>query len=123
MLRRPARHPSCPPAFQRASFFQHDTPACLPSLCSECDLALDVYQQLLADGCTPNLVTFNILIDIHGKSGQWARAVEVLDQLQAQVRCGAAAAACWELGLGSVGSIARWCWAVLIPWSLLLGQL
>jgi pentatricopeptide repeat domain-containing protein 1 len=44
-----------------------------------------VYQQLLADGCTPNLVTFNILIDIHGKSGQWARAVEVLNQLQAQV--------------------------------------
>ena len=80
-----------------------DTPACLPLCdkhclsgmmpppahpcpsCSECDLALDVYQQLLADGCTPNLVTFNILIDIHGKSGQWARAVEVLDQLQAQV--------------------------------------
>ena len=45
-----------------------------------------MYQQLLADGCTPNLVTFNIMIDIHGKSGQWARAVEVLDQLQAQVQ-------------------------------------
>ena len=59
---------------------------CLVSCpCSECDLALDVYQQLLADGCAPNLVTFNILIDIHGKSGHWARAVEVLDQLQAQV--------------------------------------
>jgi pentatricopeptide repeat domain-containing protein 1 len=52
---------------------------------SECELALDVYQQLLAEGCSPNLVTFNILIDIHGKSGQWAKAVEVLDQLQAQV--------------------------------------
>lgn len=44
-----------------------------------------MYQQLLAEGCSPNLVTFNILIDIHGKSGQWAKAVEVLDQLQAQV--------------------------------------
>ena len=41
--------------------------------------------QLLAEGCTPNLVTSNILIDIYGKTGQWARAVEVLDNLQAQV--------------------------------------
>ena len=29
-------------------------------------------------------VTFNILIDIHGKQGAWAKAVEVLDQLHAQ---------------------------------------
>ena len=114
-------------------------PACV---CSECDLALDVFQQLLAEGCSPNLVrlvnclivvlgrsrsnnthdghtrtratqretqrqvqpcpfarpqpfavsplpaapqvTFNILIDIHGKQGAWAKAVEVLDQLHAQ---------------------------------------
>jgi pentatricopeptide repeat protein len=52
--------------------------------CNECDLALDVFQQLLAEGCSPNLVTFNILIDIHGKQGAWAKAVEVLDQLHAQ---------------------------------------
>lgn len=54
-----------------------------PLPCSECDLALDVYQELLAEGCAPNLVTFNILIDIHGKAGQWARAVDVLDQAAA----------------------------------------
>lgn len=57
----------------------------MPERCSECDLALDVFQQLLAEGCAPNLVTFNILIDIHGKSGQWSKAVEVLDQLHQQV--------------------------------------
>lgn len=53
--------------------------------CSECELALDVFQQLLSEGCTPNLVVYNILIDIHGKSGQWAKAVEVLGMLQVQV--------------------------------------
>lgn len=115
---------------------------CFPPtcVCSECDLALDVFQQLLAEGCSPNLVrpatclmavldghaaatplmtdtqggaaggdaetgatmsvcpqpfavsprpaarqvTFNILIDIHGKQGAWAKAVEVLDHLHAQ---------------------------------------
>lgn len=30
----------------------------------ELDLALDVFQQLLREGCTPNLVTYNILIDV-----------------------------------------------------------
>ncbi len=30
-------------------------------------------------------MVYNILIDIHGKSGQWAKAVEVLGMLQAQV--------------------------------------
>jgi pentatricopeptide repeat domain-containing protein 1 len=48
-----------------------------------------VFQQLLSEGCAPNLVTFNILIDIHAKGGQWARAVEVLDQIKAQVRAAA----------------------------------
>ena len=44
-----------------------------------------MYDQLLAEGCAPNLVTFNILIDIHGKCGRWDKAVEVLDALQALV--------------------------------------
>ena len=38
-----------------------------PAVCikaGELDLALDVFQQLLREGCTPNLVTYNILIDV-----------------------------------------------------------
>jgi len=50
------------------------------------DLAIDVYGQLLREGCTPNLVTYNILIDVHGKTGNWAEAVKVLDALESQVR-------------------------------------
>ena len=30
--------------------------ACFAALCSECELALDVYAQLLQEGCTPNMV-------------------------------------------------------------------
>ena len=52
---------------------------------NELELALDVYQQLVREGCTPNLVTFNILIDIYGKTNQWQEAVKVLDALDAQV--------------------------------------
>ena len=49
------------------------------------ELALDVYGQLQRDGCTPNLVTYNILIDVHGKTGNWREAVKVLDALESQV--------------------------------------
>ena len=49
------------------------------------ELALDVYNQLQRDGCTPNLVTYNILIDVHGKTGNWREAVKVLDALESQV--------------------------------------
>ena len=31
---------------------------------NELDLALDVFSQLLHEGCVPNLVTYNILIDV-----------------------------------------------------------
>ena len=54
---------------------------------NELDLALDVYRQLLSDSCTPNLVTYNTLIDVYGKTGQWEEAVKVLDALEHQVRC------------------------------------
>ena len=33
----------------------------------ELELALDVFQQLLREGCTPNLVTYNILIDVRNQ--------------------------------------------------------
>ncbi len=39
-----------------------------------------------AEGVTPNLVTFNTLIDVYGKTGQWEEAVRVLDTLEQQVR-------------------------------------
>lgn len=53
---------------------------------NELELALDVYGQLLREGCTPNLVTYNILIDVHGKMGNWQEAGQVLDALESQVR-------------------------------------
>ena len=40
---------------------------CVAAVCikaNELDLALDVFSQLLREGCTPNLVTYNILIDV-----------------------------------------------------------
>lgn len=52
---------------------------------NELDLAIDVYQQMLAEGCTPNVVTYNTLIDVYGKTGQWEEAVAVLDTLERQV--------------------------------------
>lgn len=55
---------------------------------NELELALDVYGQLLREGCTPNLVTYNILIDVHGKMGNWQEAGQVLDALESQVRVG-----------------------------------
>ncbi len=51
----------------------------------ELELALDVYTQMRAEGVTPNLVTFNTLIDVYGKTGQWEEAVRVLDTLEQQV--------------------------------------
>ena len=39
-----------------------------------------------AEGVMPNLVTFNTLIDVYGKTGQWEEAVRVLDTLEQQVR-------------------------------------
>ena len=57
----------------------------MPPQANELELALDVYGQLLREGCTPNLVTYNILIDVHGKTGAWQEAVQVLDALEAQV--------------------------------------
>ena len=39
---------------------------------------------MLAEGCTPNLVTYNTLIDVYGKTGSWQEAVAVLDALEQQ---------------------------------------
>lgn len=40
---------------------------------------------MLGEGCTPNLVTYNILIDVYVKKGQWEEAVKILDTLEHQV--------------------------------------
>ena len=45
-----------------------------------------MYAQLVREGCTPNLVTYNILIDIYGKTAQWQEAMKLLDALHSQAR-------------------------------------
>jgi len=45
-----------------------------------------VYKSLLSEGCTPNLVTFNTLIEVYSKTNAWQDAVSVLDALEAQAR-------------------------------------
>lgn len=49
---------------------------------------------MLSEGLTPNLVTYNTLLEVHAKRGLWRDAVGVLDTLEQQVGCG--------LGGGSV---------------------
>ena len=58
----------------------------LPHQANELELATDVYKSLLSEGCTPNLVTFNTLIEVYSKTGAWQDAVSVLDALEAQAR-------------------------------------
>ena len=57
---------------------------CLPG--NELDLALDVYRQMLAEGCTPNLVTYNTLIDVYGKTGAWEEAIRWVGHIQKALR-------------------------------------
>lgn len=45
--------------------------------CGQLQKALEVYGELLREGCVPNVVTYNTLIDVHGKTGQWAEALKV----------------------------------------------
>jgi pentatricopeptide repeat protein len=45
--------------------------------CGQLQKALEVYGELLREGCVPNVVTYNTLIDVHGKIGQWAEALKV----------------------------------------------
>jgi pentatricopeptide repeat protein len=52
---------------------------------NELDLGQDVYRQMLEEGIAPNLVTYNILIDVYVKRGQWEEAIKTLDRLEQQV--------------------------------------
>lgn len=38
------------------------------------------------EGCQPNVVTYNTLIDVYGKMGRWEDAVKVLSDMADQVR-------------------------------------
>ncbi len=80
----PSQHvpTSIPPSLTHT----HTSPLSPPhTQANELDLAIDVYQQMLAEGCTPNVVTYNTLIDVYGKTGQWQEAIAVLDTLEQQV--------------------------------------
>ena len=46
-------------------------------------LALGAYAAMRADGCPPNVVTFNTLIDALGKTGDADGAAAVLDEMAA----------------------------------------
>ena len=37
------------------------------------------------EGCIPNIVTYNTLIDVYGKLGQWQEALGVLETLRMEV--------------------------------------
>lgn len=52
--------------------------------CNECQLALDVYEQLQSEGLVPNMVTYNILIDAYARTGQWKVAADLLDPIAEQ---------------------------------------
>lgn len=39
------------------------------------------------EGCQPNVVTYNTLIDVYGKMGCWEEAVQVLDDMTNKVLC------------------------------------
>lgn len=54
--------------------------------CDACDLALDVFKQMHEDKIRPNVVTYNTLVDVYGKTGQWEKAVRVLDDMRQEVR-------------------------------------
>ena len=42
-------------------------------------------QMVQDEGCQPNVVTYNTLIDVYGKMGCWQEAVQVLDDMTAKV--------------------------------------
>ena len=69
--------------------------------CSRLQLALEVYGMMRGSAqCPPNVVTFNTLVDVYGKLGQWEKAVGVVDAMKKEV--GEGTLAC--VGGGSRGS-------------------
>ena len=52
--------------------------------CGKLPAALDIFAAMQAEGCAPNVVTFNTLIDVYGKLGQWEAALGVLRGMRAE---------------------------------------
>ncbi|KAK9846531.1 hypothetical protein WJX81_006057 [Elliptochloris bilobata] len=50
---------------------------------ADCQTALSVFGFMTQQGCMPNVVTYNTLVDVYGKMGDWERAVGVLDNMKA----------------------------------------
>jgi pentatricopeptide repeat protein len=46
--------------------------------------------QMLSEGLTPNLVTYNTLLEVYAKQAKWEQALSTLDALQRQVGRGRA---------------------------------
>jgi pentatricopeptide repeat protein len=44
-----------------------------------------VFKQMHEDRIRPNVVTYNTLVDVYGKTGQWEKAVRVLDDMRDEV--------------------------------------
>ena len=51
------------------------------------------------DKIRPNVVTYNTLVDVYGKTGHWEKAVCVLDDMRKEVRRAGRAAALAQGGV------------------------
>jgi pentatricopeptide repeat protein len=65
--------------------FPHQKPLAAAAAAPSCAATPRHHPQMLDEGCTPNLVTFNTLIDLYVKTGQWQEAIGVLDTLEEHV--------------------------------------
>ena len=54
--------------------------------CGRCPLALETYNKMRQEGCAANVVTFNTLIDVYGKMGQWEQANRVPSTMKHEVK-------------------------------------
>ncbi|PNH07870.1 hypothetical protein TSOC_005641 [Tetrabaena socialis] len=69
-----------PPHFQQAPQQPRFQNVCIK--CGKLTLALDIYNSMRVVSCLPNVVTYNTLVDVYGKLGQWERAIHVLDLMK-----------------------------------------
>jgi pentatricopeptide repeat domain-containing protein 1 len=58
-------------------------PPC-PFFAPQWELALELFQEMVREQCTPNTVTYNSLITALAQGAQWQKAGEVFEQMQGQ---------------------------------------